>query len=87
MRSNKGKLILGGLVVYLLSAALTYGILAKSKTGSIFTSPLPDGAAPGAQNTNRKPVVEITGNATEACPLNGALYTKVEKISGKPAGP
>jgi len=77
--SHKWQLILGGLVVYLLTAALTYGILAKGKTGVLFTSPLPDGETSGAQNPNRKALVEVSGSKTEACPLNGALYTKAEK--------
>ncbi len=80
MQSNKKwKLILGGVVVYLLSAVLTYGILAKGKTGALFTSPLPDEGAVTTENANRKPTVEVTGGKTETCPLNGELYTKVEK--------
>lgn len=79
-KSNKWKLILGGLVVYLLSAGLTYGILAKGKTGSLFTSPLPGGGVSGTtENPNRKALVEVSGSKTEACPLTGELYTKAEK--------
>lgn len=80
MRSNsKWQLILGGLVVYLLTTALTYGILAKGKSGALFTSPLPDGETSEGQNPNRKALVEVSGSKTDACPLNGALYTKAEK--------
>lgn len=81
MRSNhKWKLILGGLVVYLLTTALTYGILAKGKTGAIFTSPVSDGGTPGTtDNSNRKALIEVSGNKNETCPLNGELFTKAEK--------
>lgn len=73
------KLILAGLAVYLLSAGLTYGVLAKAKTSSIFTSPLPDGQAGQTENPNRKTLIEVSGSKTEACPLNGSLHTKAEK--------
>lgn len=73
------KLILGGIGLYLISTTLTYGVLAKGKVGSIFTSPLPDGGAVTSENPNRKAIVEVVGNKTEACPLNGVLSTKAEK--------
>ena len=79
-KSAKWKLIAGGLIVYLLTAGLTYGVLAKSKTGSIFTSPVPDGATPGTtDNPNRKALIEVSGNKNETCPLTGELFTKAEK--------
>src|SRR3990167_4589786 len=78
MLNKTWKLILGYLAVYFLTAGLTYGVLAKTQISSGFTSPLADGQ-PGADNSNRKSVVAVTGNQTETCPLNGLLYTKVEK--------
>ena len=78
MLNKTWKLILGYLALYLLTAGLTYGVLAKTQISSGFTSPLADGQ-PGADNSNRKSVVAVTGNQTETCPLNGLLYTKVEK--------
>lgn len=79
-KSVKVKLILSGLLLYLLSAGLTYGILAKTKTGSGLTSPLADGTGPGSTaNPNRKSLIEVSGNKTETCPLNGLSYTKAEK--------
>lgn len=79
MRSNKLKLIVAGLIVYLLSAGITFGGLKASSGGSLFTSPLPDGQGAGQENPNRKPLIEVSGNKTEACPLNGAAYTKAER--------
>ena len=79
-KSAKWKLIAGGLIVYLLTAGLTYGVLAKSKTGSIFTSPVSDGGTPGTtDNPNRKALIEVSGNKNETCPLTGELFTKAEK--------
>lgn len=74
------KLIISGLLVYLFSTGLTYAILAQGQTGSIFTSPLPDKAGSSPEdNPNRKILVDVGGNKTEACPINGQLHTKVEK--------
>jgi len=79
-KSSKAKFFLGGLLVYLLSAGLTYGILAKGQTGTGFTSPLSDKGTPGSkENPNRKALIEVAGNKTETCPLNGLSYTKAEK--------
>ncbi|MBU2051948.1 MAG: DUF3048 domain-containing protein [Patescibacteria group bacterium] len=79
-KSGKWKLILGGLVVYLLSAGLTYGILARGTGGALFTSPVSDGATTGENaNPDRKSLIDITGNKTEACPLSGEKFTKAEK--------
>jgi len=79
-KSSKAKFFLGGLLVYLLSAGLTYGILAKGQTGTGFTSPLSDEGTPSSkENPNRKALIEVAGNKTETCPLNGLSYTKAEK--------
>lgn len=80
LKNKKLPAILGGLFIYLLSAGITYGLLSSSG-GSIFTSPLPSGQTQDTDkdNPSRKALFDISGNATEACPLNGAKFTKVEK--------
>lgn len=74
----KNKLFLMGLAVYLLSAGVTYAFLASGQPGS-FTSPLADGQSGEVSNPNRTAKVDIAGSRTEACPLNGEKFTKVEK--------
>jgi len=82
MTTAKSKLllILLSLGVYLLSAGIAYAVFTASSSGIIFTSPLTDTANnPAADNNNRKALIEVTGSKSEACPLNGAQFTKAEK--------
>ena len=76
MNPKKKKLIvsvLGALVLYLASAGLSYGVfrfLGGSSGGGLI-SPLPGDEA--------RSQLDVSGPKTEACPLNGQLYTKVER--------
>lgn len=81
MQNKKSLLIILSFGVYLLSTGLSFaGFTAWSKQKSGFTSPLPDGQSGSAmQNLNRKVLVDVAGSQTEACPLNGAKFTKVER--------
>jgi hypothetical protein len=79
MQNHRLKLIIGGLLLYWLSAGLTYGLLAKTGGSGGFTSPLADNNGVAADNPNRKAVVEVAGAKTETCPLTGSLYTRAEK--------
>lgn len=78
-KATKIKLIAAGIAVYLLSAGLTFAVLSANQSGGGFTSPLADGSDTAVDNPNRKAIVEVSGNRIEACPINGALYTKAEK--------
>ncbi|MEK7513662.1 MAG: DUF3048 domain-containing protein [Patescibacteria group bacterium] len=80
MQNKKPLLIILGLGVYLLSSGLSFaGFTALAKKSGL-TSPLPDGQSGSAmQNLNRKVLVDVAGSQTEACPLNGAKFTKVER--------
>jgi len=84
MPSNKKKIfsILLMLGVYLLSAGLSYSWFSGSSVATIFTSPLvtdDSGQSTTPDNPNRKALIDVAGNKSESCPLNGALYTKAEK--------
>jgi len=82
MKLSKPKilLILVSLGIYLLSAGLSYAFFTTANSGTIFTSPLPGSTDnPADDNQNRKSLINISGNKTELCPLNGAAYTKAEK--------
>ena len=82
MTTAKSKLllILLSLGVYLLSAGIAYAVFTVANSGIIFTSPLTDTAGnSAADNNNRKALIEVTGSKSEACPLNGAQFTKAEK--------
>ena len=81
-KNKKTLLILLSLGIYLLSTGLSYAAFsAYGRTGTIFTSPLPDGGEDGGdqENSNRKALIDIVGPQSESCPLNGAKYTKGEK--------
>ena len=71
---NKSKLILiiGGILVYLASAGISYGAFRFLGSGSSLLSPVD--ITPGSG-------FKIDPNApkTEACPLTGQLFTKAEK--------
>ncbi|EFK96749.1 conserved hypothetical protein, secreted [sediment metagenome] len=73
------KLTAAGLVVYLVSAGLTYGVLAKTQVAGGLMSPLADGNNQQEENPNRVALVETGGSKTEICPLSGSLHTKAEK--------
>jgi hypothetical protein len=80
-KKRKFLLILGGLAVYLFSTGLSFTIftsLSRARGATVFTSPLP-AQSDGDTNASRKAVVDVAGPKTESCPLNGALYTKVER--------
>lgn len=82
MTTSKSKLllILLSLGVYLLFTGIAYAVFTASKPGTIFTSPLTESAKnPAGANDNRKALVDISGSKSEACPLNGAKFTKAEK--------
>lgn len=80
-KKQKTLLILLSLGIYLLSAGLSFAAFQSiGRTGTIFTSPLPDGGEDKQKDdSNRKALIDIAGPQSESCPLNGAKYTKVEK--------
>jgi len=80
-KKKKALLILLSLGVYLLSAGLSFATFTSlSRSGVIFTSPLPSSADSDTQdNQNRKALVDIAGPKNETCPLNGDKFTKIEK--------
>lgn len=77
MNKNKIILILLTIFIYVISTGISYGIFSKTANSStkVVTSPLPEESkATGGRisfNTNLP--------KTEACPLNGALYPKLQK--------
>ena len=82
MNKKKSLAIFLGLGIYLLSTGFSYATFTYlSKSGSIFTSPLPDGIGSEEQeaNSSRKSLFDISGSKSATCPLNGASYTKAEQ--------
>lgn len=72
----KNKKILGiALAAYLISTGFSYFVFAKSPLGMQFTSPVPSVTKDSKGNI----VFDETLPKTEACPLNGELYSKQQK--------
>lgn len=66
--------------VYLLMTGISFAAFtAMAKQSAGFTSPLSDTGSTKTENANRKALVDVAGNKTEICPLNGAKYSKAEK--------
>ena len=79
MPSKKIVPVLAGLGIYLLTTGISYAAFtAAAKPGS-YLSPLGNGSSQPADNANRKLLADVSGNKTEACPLNGSRHTKIEK--------
>lgn len=70
LQSQKAKLILGGLGLYLLSAGLSYFAFGYLKTSPVL-SPA------GVEDKRAK--IDTSLPKTEECPLNGGMYTKAER--------
>lgn len=66
-------LILGGIGLYLLSTGLSYAAFSHFGGGRILSPAAPAVTPSGGFK------VDLSAPKTEACPLNGALYTKSEK--------
>ncbi|MFC1627136.1 DUF3048 domain-containing protein [Patescibacteria group bacterium] len=80
MNKKKLTIFLAGLGIYLLSTGLSYAAFTSLRGGGIFTSPLPsEQKDEDAASKDRKALVELSGSQTEACPLNGKKFTKIEK--------
>lgn len=83
MNDNKKKIltILLGLGIYLLSTGISYATFNYiGQSGSIFTSPLPDGKGDDQKgSSSRKALIDVSGAKSATCPLNGASYTKAEQ--------
>ena len=81
--NKKTLTIITALTTYLLSTGISYAAFAYTgKGGTIFTSPLAGNAETEEDviaNSNRKILIDVSGPKTETCPLNGELFTKVEK--------
>lgn len=69
------KIILIAFVVYFLATGISYFVFAKSPLAQKFTSPIP----PVSKSSNGEIVFDDTLPKTEACPLNGAKYSKQQK--------
>lgn len=67
--------ILAGLLLYLISAGLSYATFSflEKRRVTTFVSPVPE------ELKKEGFKVDITAPKTEACPLNGQLYTKAER--------
>lgn len=72
-KSNKHLFtIIGGLLLYLVSTGVSYAVFGYLNQPASISSPVGEEKKSGFK-------VDITGPKTEACPLNGALFTKEEK--------
>jgi hypothetical protein len=68
------KIILLALIVYLASTGLSYLIFAKSPLANRFSSPVPPKV-----DSSGKLVFDDSLPKTEACPINGAKYSKQQR--------
>lgn len=75
MLNNKLLIIISCIGVYLLSSGVSYSLFAKSSGTSENTPPV------NTRKTNTYGALEFDNSApkTEACPLNGAMYTKQQQ--------
>lgn len=69
---NKRKTIIGAITLYVVTTVLSYGAFSYFDNPSFFDSPLPLNAD-GSVN------LDPDAPKTEACPLNGQLYTRAER--------
>lgn len=71
-------LVVGGLIVYLLSAGLSYAAFSFLRPNfSLSRNPSPTTQNGGQFKVPKSPYADLP--KTEACPLNGAMYSKPEK--------
>jgi len=75
MNRNKIVVIVSVVIVYLLSTGVSYLFFAKTSSGNTLTSPLP---AP-TTSANGNLVFSDNLPKTEACPINGVLYSKQQE--------
>lgn len=72
LRSQKAKVVLGLVGMYLLTAGVSYFIFSYLKTGpGLLVSPV--------EVSGKRSKIDLTAPKTEECPLNGNMYTKAER--------
>lgn len=75
-KSNNTKIIVVGVLVYIVSALISFIVFNKYGSNlSSVTSPV----AQPVKTSNGKLVFDTTLPKTESCPLNGAMYSKQQK--------
>jgi hypothetical protein len=74
---NKKVTVLLAIVVYLASAGISYFLFSNQSAGGLV--PVAPAPSPGAGNDYQAIEFNNTDPKTEACPLNGVLYSKSQK--------
>jgi hypothetical protein len=76
---KKSTIFLGTLFLYLITAGISYAVFTRISPPSVVNPAVNPGTSQTAADQNALIVINPGEPKTEACPLNGELYTKSEK--------